>query len=278
MLAWVPASAAQGSPGPGPPLEALAASFPAAAGSDPGAVRVGLWLGRTVTPADVGALRARVRLVGDGGAVDAFTVDAAVDAAELEGRGRLQVYGDLAAPPGRYRLDLELALGDVVSRATYPFDVHAPAADRPSVLPPFFLDDEGLVSAFYEGSPGSAAKEPPEDYPFRAIGEAFVPDISPRITSGMPRSRVCLIGRRLSDEKTFLETGLVAADGTLLSKERLAVIGRDDADTDGGEALCLGLDTQGLDFGSYQLSVVLHDFESRGSESTELSFEIVPAP
>ncbi|MEO1370649.1 MAG: hypothetical protein AAFX50_25985, partial [Acidobacteriota bacterium] len=180
--------------------------------------------------------------------------------------------------PGRYRLELELGLGEVISRATYPFDVEAPSPDRPSVQPPFFLDDEGLVSAFYEGSPDDAGTEPPEDYPFRAIGEAFVPDISPRITPDMPRSRVCLIGRRLSDEKTFLESGLVAADGALLSKERLAAVGRDDADTDGYETLCLGLDTQGLDPGSYQLNVVLHDFEGRASESTELSFEVVPVP
>ncbi|MEO1087321.1 MAG: hypothetical protein AAFY88_24050 [Acidobacteriota bacterium] len=274
LLVSATPTSAQAPPTPGEaPIEALAASFPA----DPGFVRVGLWMGRSVSVTDVGALRARARLLGDDGEVDAFAVDATVDAAELEGRGRLQVYGDLVAPPGRYRLELELALGDAVSRATYPFEVPAPTPNRPSVQPPFFLDDEGLVSAFYEGSPGPSGKEPPENYPFQAIGEAFVPDISPQITPDMPRSRVCLIGRRLSEEKTFLESGLVASDGTLLSKERLAAVGRDDADADGYETLCLGLDTQNLEVGSYQLNVVLHDFESRWSESTELFFEIVPA-
>lgn len=252
-----------------PGLEALVATFPAPAGQ----VRAALWIGRPVTSASTGQLLARASLLGSGGEVDTFTVESPVDAAELDGRSRLQVYGDLVAAPGSYRLEIEVSLGAEKASVTYPFELHLPALDRPSVLPPFFLDDEGLIAAFYEAGP--TPTQPPTDYPFKAADEFFVPDLSPRITPDMPRSRVCLIGRRLSDEKTLLESGLIASDGTMLSKERLAAVSRDEADADGLETLCLGLDTQGLESGFYQLNVVLHDFENRGSESTELPFEVV---
>ncbi|MEM1178091.1 MAG: hypothetical protein AAGM22_07100 [Acidobacteriota bacterium] len=253
------------------PIEALAAGFPAPGG----ALRIGLWMGRPLMSASAGELRSTARLVAPGGEVDAFTVKATLDPSDLEGRDRIQVYGDLLAPPGSYELELELTLGPDTARATFPFEVEPPSPDRPSLLPPFFLDDEGLVAPFFEGP---APREMPADYPFMAIGESFVPDISPRVTEEMPRSRVCLIGRGLGDEKTFLESGLVFADGTLLSKERLAAVGHDETDETGYETLCLGLDTQGLEVGSYQLNVVLHDFENKTSDATELQFEIRPAP
>lgn len=269
-LTILPSAAAQVAP---QELSALAASFPAADGQVRAAVFFGLPL-RGVP----GSLRATARLLPDApgplDAVDAFEVEATLEADDLDGRRLLQVYGDLVAPPGRYRLALAMQAGEVQARAEYPLTLEAAPADRPTVQPPLLLDDEGLVAAFYELADQASVRQPPANYPFIAAGERFVPDISPRLGEDVPRSRVCLIGRGLTGEKTFLETGLIAADGTLLSKERLAMVSSDTGET-GYETLCLGLDTQSLPAGLYQLNVTLHDFERRTSERSELPFEIV---
>lgn len=267
-------------------LEALAVTLPGEAG----AVRSALFFGLSLEdlesellasgqPANgPGRLQAKASLLKAGTEVDAFEVTAELTADDLEDRRRLQVYGDLEAPPGRYRLSLELRIGEETHSADYPLQLQRPPPDRATVLPPLLVDDEGFVAAFYEPDTADTAadpREPPADYPLFATGEQLVPDIAPRLGVDVPRSRICLIGRALTADKTFLETGMVSEDGTLLSKERLAVVSQDEAVDGGYETLCLGLDTQGLAAGLYQLNVTLHDFERRTTERTELSFEIL---
>ena len=275
------------SPGPAsaePTLSALAASLPAPGGQ----VRAAVIFGRSLDGVgSSSSLKATASLLPDRpgpvDTVDAFTVETELTADDLDSRRQLQVYGDLVAPPGRYRLRLEMLVGEESASADYPLELEAPATEGPSLLPPLLADDEEFVAAFYEHEENGRrrndepvdVRQPPSDYPFRAAGEPLVPDISPRLDEDRPRSRVCLTGRQLTDEETFLETSLIAADGTQLSKERLAVVSSDEANRFGFETLCLGLDSQGLEAGLYQLNVTLHDFEGRDTQRMEMPIEIV---
>ncbi|MEM6792563.1 MAG: hypothetical protein AAF725_01155, partial [Acidobacteriota bacterium] len=217
---------------------------------------------------------AEVRLEdASGSTADRFEVEAEVDLSregERLAASSLKMYGDLLTVPGAHRLILEVRSGELRGSRDFPLDVPETPEGASRLLPPIFIDDIGEALVFYEGT----GSEPPADYPFRVDDgfETFVPEIVPEITRDMPRSRVALLGYHLTGPQMLVDTGLIAADGRLLGKERLQLVGRSDTAPDGLDRLYFGLDTQGLDPGDYQLNVSLHNFSSGSTEQTAMPF------
>jgi len=244
-----PAPSEAGPSEPGPTestvsLEALAVNFPGDAGKVRSAIFFGLSLAEV--PQGPRSVEASASLKRGGEVVDTFEITADLTVDDLDDRRRLQFYGDLGAAPGSYQLSLRIGIDGLTHVADYPFQLDMPVKDGPAVLPPILLDDEGFVAAFFEGEPGADPREPPADYPLFAAGEQLVPDIAPRLGVDVPRRPICLILRELMQETTFLETGTVYEDGTLLSKARLALISQDEPTNDRYETSTLGPDTHAL--------------------------------
>jgi VWFA-related protein len=211
---------------------------------------------------------------------DFFSRSVAVDLARDGPRlreGAFRYYGTLRLAPGSYRIRSFVRDED---RGRFAFqvvslDVPEPAVRALRAMPPLFFAADGPgISLKDPSKPEGAGREP-----FELAGNAFVPQLRPRIVSGKS-ARLCLLLYAASadpnDPLLRLEARVRDAHGRLSSPAQFSVIGRTAPDASGLTKLLVEFAPQGLPPGDYSLSVTFRDSRVSGPPAvTEAPFQIL---
>lgn len=176
--------------------------------------------------------------------------------------GGFKYYGELALPPGAYRLRALVRNADTGRMGLSVSSLQVPAfsADQPYLLAPMFLAAKGewLELQGRRSAAGTAG------YPILALGnESFAPTALPEVASGTA-SRVCLVAYHFGPaggvEALKLGSQILAEDGRPLSEGALSVLAKSTPEADGKRMLLLSFQTpQGLAPGRYGLRIFLQD-------------------
>lgn len=219
---------------------------------------------------------------GNQGVADFVTRSLTLDPAKIGERleaGGLRLQADFDLEPGAY--DLRLLVREPTSGlyvlARQSLEIPA-LDDRPSLLPPFLVDDApaGLV---VRPNPGSDADgDALGDYPFVAgEAQAFVPAVDPTLGPGATM-RVCLMGYHLTREGLVLRAELFdvtdGGDGERVDGDRVVLVGRSETAADGLDRLYLTLSTAGLAEGSYELRASIEGAAAGLSQVTSAPFRV----
>jgi len=261
------------------PVAVLAAPF--GTRGDGGFTRVPVLLevpGETLIPggAAEGELRLRVQAyaVDDAGSIlDFLAQDLSFDLARvgerLRGQG-VRVYGELALPPGVYRLRLQVEDATTTHRHLVTVPVVVGGTDETAeLLPPLFPDlDSGWVLAR-----ASREGEARASYPFTLAGREIVPDLRPTLAAGEARALV-LLTRSAPGGQVALESRVRTADGKVVPGGRLELRQRVPAEEDGFERLVATFTPEGLAPGEYRLEVTLANRATGQRTTRQASFTV----
>lgn len=175
--------------------------------------------------------------------------------------GGIKLYGELALPPGSYRLRVLVRDPDNGQRAlgTTPFTVPENAA-TPTLLPPLFPDTSPPRWVYLRTTRSDGTE--PLPFPFTFGDSQFMPQAKVELEAGT-QVTVCVIGHQLPEGTLRLAPRLLDASGQPLdTKGRLALTAPPQRGPDGSYRLMTRLDTSGLAPGTYDLAVALLEPES----------------
>lgn len=211
---------------------------------------------------------------------DFFSRSVAIDLARDGSRlrdGAFRYYGLLRLSPGTYRIRTFVRDEDsgrfgfrVVS-----LDVPASEAGALRALPPLFFADEGSGISLRDRT----EKKPSVSEPFEIAGDAFVPQIRPRLAAGKP-TRLCLLlysaGKDPADTLVRLEAWVRDVRGRSFEPAQFSVVGRTAPDARGLWKLLVDFAPQSLPPGDYSLSVTFRDSAGNSRVAqTEAPFSIL---
>ena len=177
--------------------------------------------------------------------------------------GGFKYYGELALPPGTYRLRALVRNADTGRMGLSVSTLRVPAfsARQPYLLAPMFLEQKG---EWLELQGRSRIAAGTAGYPVLALGsESFAPAALPEVPPGTA-SRVCLVAYNFgpAGDAEVLKVGgqILLEDGRPLSDGALSVLARSAPETDGKRMLLLSFQAPaGLAPGRYGLRIFLQD-------------------
>ena len=177
--------------------------------------------------------------------------------------GGFKYYGELALPPGTYRLRALVRNADTGRMGLSVTSLQVPAfsAHQPYLLAPMFLEEKGEWLELQGKSSGAAGKA---GYPILALGrESFAPAALPEVPSGSA-SRICVVayhfGRASGTEALKVGSQILAEDGRPISEGVLSVLAKSTPEADGKRMLLLSFQSpQGMAPGRYGLRIFLED-------------------
>lgn len=197
---------------------------------------------------------------------DYFVQTVGVDVTKSRERlkaGGFKYYGELALPPGTYRLRALVRNADTGRMGLSVSSLQVPAftAHQPYLLAPMFLEEKGEWLELRGRSSGAAGAA---GYPVLALGnESFAPAALPEVPSGTA-SRVCLVayhfGPASGAEALKVGSQVLSEDGRPLSEGGLSVLAKSTPEADGKRMLLLSFQPpEGLAPGRYGLRIFLQD-------------------
>ena len=113
--------------------------------------------------------------------------------------GGVKFYGTLHLPPGHYAVKTLVRIVESDQKSYRRVDVHVPAGDDVTLLPPLFFA-EGGEWVMVKGDSQKNLKAP---YPFVLNGESFVPAARATLRAGQPRTFTVWVLNAKPDELTW---------------------------------------------------------------------------
>ncbi|HEY6065823.1 MAG TPA: VWA domain-containing protein [Thermoanaerobaculia bacterium] len=186
-------------------------------------------------------------------------------------KGGLRYAGQLALPPGDYRLRVLVRNAETGRAGLSVQTVHVPdfTAGQPYLVPPIFLEPaNGGMLVRRGGSSGASS-----DDPLLGAGiEDLVPSATPAVSPGSP-SRVSIVAYHFGTEHSepILKMGaqVLTEDGRPMGDGMISLVGKGPIEPDGRQLLVVAFTPAKLSPGRYALRVILQDGATgRGTHSS----------